>query len=80
MHRLQFLLDFPDLFLLLFDLSVTDFGYFTVVAFTFGLIGFKLQVFDINLILLNLIDLLFFRFATEPSVSFLRPSGRQFPY
>ena len=60
LHRLQFLLDFPDLFLLLFDLYVTDFGYFTVVAFTFGLIGFKLQVFDINLILLNLIDLLFF--------------------
>ena len=60
LHRLQFLLDFPDLFLLLFDLSVTDFSYFTVVAFTFGLIGFKLQVFDINLILLNLVDLLFF--------------------
>ena len=60
LHRLQFLLDFLNFLFLLFDLSVTDFGYFTVVAFTFGLIGFKLQVFDIDLILLDLVDLLFF--------------------
>ena len=62
LHRLQLFLNFADLFFLLFDLSVTDFGHFTVVAFAFGLIGFKLQVLDVYLVLLNLVDQFFFAF------------------
>ena len=62
LHRMQFRLYFLDLFFLCLEFAVTDFGHFTVIAFTLGLIGFKLQVFDIYLILLDLVDLFFFAF------------------
>ena len=59
---MQLGLYFLDLFFFRLQFTVTDLSYFAVIAFTFCLIGFKLQVLDVDLILLDLVDLFLFAF------------------
>ena len=49
-------------FFFLFNFPVPNFCYFAIVAFTFSFVRFKFQLFNINLILLNRFDKLFFGF------------------
>ena len=71
LHGVELLLNLFDFLLLLFDFAVADFGYFAVVALALGFVGFKFQVLDINLILLNLVDLLLFALPLSLLLRFL---------
>jgi len=52
---LQVLLDVVDFIFQGFQLAITDFGHLAIIAFTFRLVGFKLQLLDFLLVLLNLV-------------------------
>ena len=71
LHIMQLFLYVFDIGFLFLDLTVTDLCYFTVIAFTFSLISFKLQVLDIDLILLDLVDQRFLTFPLSLLLCFL---------
>ena len=56
---LQVFLDGLDFVFQCLELAVTYFGYLSVVAFTLGLVGFELQLFNFLLVVLDLVDQFF---------------------
>ena len=50
---------------------ISDFCHLGIIAFTFGALGFKLQRFDVGLVLLNAVDKLLFRFPLGADFAFL---------
>jgi len=55
LHGMQFLLGLFYFLVQCLKLAVTDFGYFAVIALAFSFFGFEFQVFDFDLVLLNLV-------------------------
>ena len=60
LHSFQLSLDADILILFLLDGTVAYFGYTSIVAFTFGTLGIKVELFDIDLILLYTVYQVFF--------------------
>ena len=56
LHLVQFLLRFFNFLIQRLQFAVTYFGNLSVIAFTFRLVGLKLQVLYFDLVLLNLVD------------------------